>query len=235
MAFSGLLTWMVDWWASPIDAANANRFDPANFGFHGIAPIGHAAFAFALGATVGVILRRTVAAMATTLVGFIAARLAVTSWVRPHLWSPAHKSLPLLGGVPLGVSNVSGTVTVSSPFVNVPNAWVYSTAVVNNAGHMPTSAFLARTCPALFHVVRNGTSTARSPLGGSVTRTAVPASANNAVQACAKKLSATLHVVVTYQPGGRFWPFQLAEMGIFLAAALALCGVTNWWLRLQYA
>ena len=45
----------------------------------------------------------------------------------------------------------------------------------------------------------------------------------------------TLHTVVTYQPASRFWPFQWAEMGIFLAAALALCGLTYWWLRRQYA
>jgi hypothetical protein len=28
-------------------------------------------------------------------------------------------------------------------------------------------------------------------------------------------------MVLTYQPASRFWPFQFAEMGIFLAAALA--------------
>ena len=53
--------------------------------------------------------------------------------------------------------------------------------------------------------------------------------------ACVDKLSKTLHTLVTYQPGSRFWPFQWAEMGVFLAAALALCGLTYWWLRRQYA
>ena len=98
MAIGGLLTWMVDWWASPLDAVNQNRFGVANFGFHGVAPIGYAAFAFALGATAGVLLRRTVPAMAVTLVGFAAARLAVTYWVRPNLASPLHESLPLSTG-----------------------------------------------------------------------------------------------------------------------------------------
>jgi hypothetical protein len=41
--------------------------------------------------------------------------------------------------------------------------------------------------------------------------------------------------VVTYQPGSRFWPFQWAEIRVFPAAALALCGLTYWWLRRQYA
>ena len=55
------------------------------------------------------------------------------------------------------------------------------------------------------------------------------------LQACVSKLSATFHTVVTHQPASRFWPFQWAEMGIFLAAALVLCGFTYWWLRRQYA
>ena len=46
------------------------------------------------GSTAGVLLRRTVPAMAVTLVGFVAARLAVTNWVRPNLASPLHESLP---------------------------------------------------------------------------------------------------------------------------------------------
>jgi hypothetical protein len=55
------------------------------------------------------------------------------------------------------------------------------------------------------------------------------------LQACLTRLTSTFHTVVTYQPPSRFWSFQWAEMGIFLAAALALCGFTYWWLRRQYA
>ena len=60
MVIGGLVTWMVDWWMSPIDAVNMNRFGLSSFGYHGVAPIGYAAFAFALGATAGALLRRTV-------------------------------------------------------------------------------------------------------------------------------------------------------------------------------
>jgi hypothetical protein len=44
---AGLLTLMVDWWSSPIERVNADRFAPAAFGLLGITPIGYAAFAFA--------------------------------------------------------------------------------------------------------------------------------------------------------------------------------------------
>jgi hypothetical protein len=46
-AIGGLLTWIVDWWTSPLDAVNQDRFGVVNFTVHGIAPIGYAAFAFA--------------------------------------------------------------------------------------------------------------------------------------------------------------------------------------------
>ncbi|MGH9652318.1 MAG: ABC transporter permease subunit [Bryobacteraceae bacterium] len=221
MAFGGLLTWMVDWWASPIDAANQNRFGLASFGLHGVAPIGYAAFAFALGATAGVLLRRTIAAMAVTAVGFVAARLAVTYWVRPNLASPVHKSLSLtaISAIPgFGVQQPGGIVSLTPPTVGVPNAWLYSTAVVNKAGDAPTSQHLLRTCPALEQIVKSG-----------------PSGPTPTFQTCLEKLSATFHTVVTYQPANRFWPFQWAEMGIFLAAALALCGLSYWWLRRRYA
>lgn len=237
MAFGGLLTWMVDWWASPIDAANQNRFGLANFGLHGVAPIGYAAFAFALGATAGVLLRRTIAAMAVTAVGFAAARLAVTYWVRPNLASPVHESLSLTASSAMpgfGVQQPEGIVSLVPPTVGMPNGWVYSTAIVNKAGDGPTSPYLLRTCPALEQIVKSGPGSPVSPIGTHLGGTR-PALGQGGFQACLQKLSATFHTVVTYQPASRFWPFQWAEMGIFLAAALALCGLTYWWLRRQYA
>ena len=47
-------------------------------------PVAYAVFAMALGICAGALIRRTVPAMAVTLGGFIAARVAVTLWLRPH-------------------------------------------------------------------------------------------------------------------------------------------------------
>jgi hypothetical protein len=238
MAIGGLLTWMADWWASPLDAVNQDRFGVANFSFHGIAPIGYAAFAFALGVTAGALLRRTVPAMAVTVAGFVAARVAVTYWVRPNLASPVRESLPLLTGsgpgflygssqgtmnfnayIQNGVPTPgAGQVVLTAPQVNVPNGWVYSTTAVDKAGHAPTSHYLFQACPVLKQFSKPQSSPSAAPL-----------------QACITRLTSTFHTVVAYQPPSRFWSFQWAEMGIFLAAALALCGFTYWWLRRQYA
>jgi len=239
MALCGLITWMANWWQSPLDAVNQNRFGVANFSLLGIAPIGYAAFAFALGAAAGVVLRRTVAAIAVTAVGFTAARLAVTYWVRPHLASPIHESLPLstgsgpgfLYGDSQGTMDYNayiqsggptprvGQVVLTAPQVNVPNGWAYLTTAVDEAGRAPTSHYLFQACPVLKQF-----SKPQQPLQS-------PA----ALQACISRLTSTFHTVLTYQPANRFWPFQWAEMGIFLTAALALCGLAYWWLRRQYA
>lgn len=238
MAIGGLLTFMADWWASPLDAVNQDRFGVANFSLHGIAPIGYAAFAFALGVTAGVLLRRTVPAMAITGAGFAAARLAVTHWVRPNLASPVRESLALsagsgpgfLYGSSQGTMNYNtyiqsgvrtpgvGQVVLTAPQVSVPNGWVYSTTVVDKSGRAPTSHYLFHACPVLKQLFVGQKS---------------PSAAQ--IQACITRLTSSVHTVLAYQPASRFWPFQWAEMGIFLAGALALCGLAYWWLRRQYA
>jgi hypothetical protein len=37
--------------------------------------------------------------------------------------------------------------------------------------------------------------------------------------------------VISFQPGGRFWTFQLIESGIFVMVAVALIAVTLWFVR----
>jgi len=56
----------------------------------GVVPLGYAAFAFALGVCAGLVLRRTVPAMAVTVAVFVGVRLAVRNWVRPYLFAPLH-------------------------------------------------------------------------------------------------------------------------------------------------
>ena len=52
MTAVGLLSLVVTWWAGPLDRADLNQF--ATFDQRGIAPLGYAAFAFALGVTIGI-------------------------------------------------------------------------------------------------------------------------------------------------------------------------------------
>lgn len=228
MAVAGLLSLMLTWWASPLDRVKMNPF--GSFDQRDIVPIGYAAFAFALGVTAGVVIRRTLPAMATTLVAFVAARLASNYWLRPRLISPVVRDLALN-------PNNMGYGSSSSPFSpssasnlqpnppNIPGAWIYSTQIVDKAGHPLTAQFLKSACPAL----GSGGPGGPGGGGGGGGRVQVPAGAQNVLQDCVTKLGATFHEVVSYQPASRYWTFQWYELAIYLGAAVILGGLCIWW------
>src|SRR5438128_5225772 len=114
MAAAGLFSLMVTWLSSPIDLVNGNRFAAGMFGERGITPIGYAALAFALGVTAGVLIRRTLPAMPTTILAFVAARVIMTLWVRQHLLAPTIRSLSLNAGS-MGFGSSNGVRSRCSP------------------------------------------------------------------------------------------------------------------------
>ena len=91
MIAGSLASLAVTWWSSTIDQAATDQFprlSPLVFAARGVVPIGYAAFAFALGVTVGMLVRRTLPAMVVTLVVFLAVQIAMASVVRAHLLPP---------------------------------------------------------------------------------------------------------------------------------------------------
>jgi len=134
LAVAGLCTVIVTavfslvftWWSQPLDHFG-NRIGTANFGQRGIAPIAYALFALALGTLAGAVLRRTLPAMATTLVGFFLVRFTFQLVVRPHLLAPDTATLPNnLFGQREGQPGVSG-------------GWIMSSKTVDAAGHALTN------------------------------------------------------------------------------------------------
>jgi hypothetical protein len=227
VALGGLLSLLVTWWLSPIDAWNTNRFDSLVFGLRGITPIGYAAFAFALGVTAGVLMRRTLPAMATTIVAYVVVRLGEASWVRPHLLPPAHTDVPMqASNVGIGVGPGGGPAVVTTN-VSIPNAWVYSSSMADKAGHPPTSHFLDTACPDIVSGL-NHLGIQHQAGHGTI---AVGPATQGAFQACIAKVAANFHEVVTYQPASRYWAFQGLETGLFVVLALMLTGVSFWWVR----
>ncbi len=232
MAVAGLLSLMVTWWSSPVDRVSMNVF--GSFDQRGIVPIGYAAFAFALGVTAGVVFRRALPAMATTLAVFVFVRLAVAHWIRPHLMTPLSHIMALSFGTIGGFGSMNGAAPNLLPgSPNIPNAWIFSTQIVDKAGHPLTSQYLARACPSLV-ASANLPTTSVGGLGHSsahVSAVPTPAGANALLQDCVVKLSANFHQVASYQPGSRYWPFQWYELGIFLGAAVILGGFAILWVR----
>ena len=224
LAVAGLASWLVSWWYAPLDKFNMNRFDPSVFTERGIVAIGYTGFALAVGLAAGAIQRRTLPAMAATVVSFIAARIIFTFWIRPHLLPAAHASQQLGGGN----AGIAGPQPVSlfatSP--TIVNAWVYSGTIVDNAGNAPSAgrihALLVARCPQIV-------SGAGLPPGSGPGKAAASPSVLNALfSKCMSNLSEQLHLLVAYQPTSHYWPLQALETGIFLTAALALVGATVW-------
>jgi hypothetical protein len=202
----GLLSLMITWWASPIDQSlglggSLNRLTPLVFGARGIVPVGYAAFAFAVGVTAGVVIGRTLPAMAATLAVFTGALVAMSLWIAPHLIPPlsATSAFNPLGNYGMLLEQ-NGYMRLM-PGANRPGAWVLSSQVVTASGHVFTGP-APQAC-------RSGTA--------------------QACDAGLGRLH--LRQLVTYQPASRFWAFQCYETAIFLALALALACVCLWWVR----
>lgn len=150
---AGLASWLISWWFAPLDAVHMNRLAPSVFTARGIVAIGYAGFAFALGIATSTLTRRTLPAMAATLLTFIAARSVITLWVRPHLLHAKEVLVSVTYGQGVGfVSSASG-VSVAPNVTPIPNAWILSTALVDRARLALSAAqlhdLLIRACPAI--------------------------------------------------------------------------------------
>jgi hypothetical protein len=224
MAVAGLASLFVTWWAHPLDRVRMDQY--AFFDQRGVVPMAYAAFAIALGVACGILLRRTLPAMAATLAGFVAVRLGFTYYLRSHILPPSHITTSLSSGNGLGfeVTPPQGvTFVANNP--TLPNAMVLSSRIVGASGHPASGhtlhAFVASRCPAIAHP---------HSLPGSSGSNFGPAKPD-AFNHCIQRLSDTFRLATTYQPPSRYWPLQWSEAGIFMTAALVLVGVSLWRIR----
>ena len=210
---AGALTLTITWWYRAIDKVSTNQY--AVFERRDVVPVAYALFAFAVGALIGALVRRTVPAMATTLAVYVFARIATTVWIRPHLLSPKHMTMSLLNADGFGfISRNGGPITLAARGTAPHNAWGLSSQFVTTSGQHASSAqlatFIQAHCPAL----------AGRPepqhAGKSFARLADPAT----FEACRARAAQSFHLLVTYQPAGRYWTFQWLEAGIFVVLAV---------------
>jgi hypothetical protein len=88
IVIAGAFGLIATWQHALVEATALDRIIPGVFDVSGVVAAGYAAFAFSLGLTSGAVLRRTLPAMAATLVGYAVVRIAVVELVRPHLATP---------------------------------------------------------------------------------------------------------------------------------------------------
>jgi ABC-type transport system involved in multi-copper enzyme maturation permease subunit len=215
MVAAGLLSLAVTWWASPIDALAAqqtdrgmlSRISPVVFSARSLVPIGYAAFALVLGVTVGMLLRRTVAAMAVTLAALAAVLLLVPVFVRPYLLPPQQMTVAITGE---NITNITGDETGDILEIGVRNpagAWVLANETVDPAGNVVTRLpdFVQNCVP-------------RPPRDG-----LAPPPERGSLETCMAQLGTHGYQQrLTFQPGSRFWPLQWLELALYLAVSALL-------------
>ncbi|WAX77136.1 transporter [Streptomyces sp. KMM 9044] len=187
--FSLLLTWA----ASPYDRVQGERFDAIGFMSRNITPIGYAVFAFILAATVGLLIRRTMPAMAITLAAVAAIQLIVPFGVRPHLQQPVSTTVALTADTQFKAFRDEGD-EVQILGYNIPGAWMLDKThtLYDSAG----KAYDEKSFESCFSIDMDE------------------------MKECVAKRN--LHVEVSYQPADRYWRFQWMEAGGYLALTALL-------------
>ncbi|MFD2763845.1 transmembrane transport protein [Micromonospora eburnea] len=208
MAVGGVLSALLTWAADPVDQVADDRFSAILFGARGIVPIGYAAFGFTAGAITGLLVRRTLPAMALVFLAVIAVQVAVPNLLRPH-YMPAERITVPMSADAINQARSLGSIT-GGPVVGglaVPNAWVTDTS----AFLTPDGRQLSDT--AFNECFDNAPETGAT---GTFGDTAV----------CLGELD--LHVDLAYQPNQRFWSFQWIELGLYLGLSALLAAVGLW-------
>ncbi len=199
----GILFALLSWWVSASNALQwggsfrfENRFD-----IWGGVIVAYALFALMLGIFAGTALRRTVPAMAVTLVVFIAVRILVTNLLRPSYLPPIVLTTSLLYS--------TNPATVVSPQQPPMDSWILSNTPIDRQGRpVPIEEFL--NCQQLLGLDATDPEVAR-------------------YNQCINKHGLQNRYV--YQPGDRFWLFQAIESALFLLLAALLFALTFWWTK----
>ncbi|GAA4602369.1 hypothetical protein BJY16_004225 [Actinoplanes octamycinicus] len=203
---TGLVSLVFSAWARQIDAAAGDRITPLIFQARGIVPVGYAALAFVAGVTAGLLLRRTVTAMAVTLLLVAGLQIAVPLLVRPWLAQPVTTVTALDPTQRMGMSFSMETKEIRlEPVQEMKNAWIMDSSVITASG-------------AEF----------RGPADTTKCGPEAPAER----QTCPEWLRAqNLSTKLTYVPDAKFWTVQWREFGLLVALSLALSAFSLWWIR----
>jgi hypothetical protein len=162
-------------------------------------------FALAVGVAASALIRRTIPAMAITLVAYAAARIPV-HWIRWHFAPLTTRTLT----VPLStlLQNITGAPLDRATSAIPADAWLHRLSVVDPSGRNISSnegnfSVLERYCPNLqVNPARDGI---LNP------------------GACAARIkNLSLHETITYQPASHFWLIQTIETAIFVGLAALL-------------
>lgn len=224
IATAGILSWLLTWWAGPLDHINGDRWQAMTFASRDIVPLGYAAFAFALGTTMGLLLRRVLPAMAITLGAFIVIQILVPAVVRPNLLASTTVTYAInqsIASQARGVEIHNGGSEIYLNGLPIPDgAWVISQPPIQDSSGNVVSAAAHLDC-------FPGLGSRPGPPDAVAAKGAGPRL--DQIGTCLANYN--LHETVTYQPASHYWHLQWMETGMYLVLGGVLTGTCFWWIR----
>ena len=149
LAFSALFTW----WYGPFDAITGRMSPSGAYEISGLVFAARTLFGFALGALLGLLIRRTVPAMAATAAAWAAVALPSTIYLRPLIQSPI-TTIGHPGKGAISSSHVPFNANVITNWIqdaaghHVSFEQLFQQAIVGNGGTLPSpdqfDAYLAQ-------------------------------------------------------------------------------------------
>jgi ABC-2 family transporter len=203
---------LLTWAAAPVDHVADNRFSTVVFGARFLPPIAYAAFAAVLGTLIGLFARRTVPAMALTLVTFVIFQFLVANLVRPHLMPAEHLTEPMTVSAinrAGSLGSITGAPVLSG--LSIPQGWITDVSALTTAQGRTLSEKTFDDC----YLNAPKTGATEGPYGD--------------IAVCLARLD--LHVDIAYQPWNRYWAFQLLESGFYLLLTGLLIAAAGWRVR----
>ena len=221
LALGLLATWTLD----PLTAAFGGRYNSVWYDVQGMVPVACILFALAVGAAASALIRRTIPAMAVTLVAYAATRIPI-EFIRARFAPVTTRAYT----IPLTVllQNPGGAPQDIIPGGLSPSDWVQSVTIADPSGHLvqPDAGnldVLGHYCPDL--KPPGGTPT--GSVGGNPAQSSGPPPSAAQLSACKPAIhNLSLHEKIIYQPASHFWLIQTVESAIFVIVAALLVTAT---------
>ena len=225
---STILYCLLIWWKGPVITSLNSVWNYMNFDIWSLAAVAYTLFALSLGVCTGTIVRRTVPAMAITLVIFITLRILISIFWRPYFLPPMVLLVPLnsvqeppqqsLVMSSYEVDRQGNRLTVDPCQVDLPP----SGSLENNS----SSRLQLNMVLPLMNVTLPLTIT-HSLSGGPTSPQAL--AQEKAYEQCVTKHGFQIRYL--YQPPDRFWLFQEIECAIYVVLSMFLLALTLWWTK----
>ncbi|MGP4029347.1 hypothetical protein [Actinomadura sp. 3N407] len=146
--------------------------------------------------------------MAITGVVFLVVQFTVPNLVRPHLMPPEEATLAMTAQTinrARSLGSVTGAPVIGGLRVpGAPDAWISETSPLRTADGRTLSESAFNECL---------DTPSKTGAGGTFGDTAV----------CLSALD--LHVDIEYQPSSRYWPFQMAETGLYVVTGALVTAI----------